>query len=461
MQIVFIEDNSEKAFNQVFVGENHQQAFADIQHFANYSIKELLESNSNLLVFPHSLKEVRDQFDNSVICNLKGSVDKLEKTQLETFNIMGFIGCKGTELRIRSRFAKNDKNDYFLHYMLQKVFSINVMNLKVGKDDESVFDFLLYLFPHYLRKALSQGIYREYCQREYNDDRIRGSIDISRHIRSNIPFNGKIAYRTREYSCDNRVTQLIRHTIEYILTTPQSSILKNDLETRDCVSKICGVTQSYNQRNRYQVLSQNIKTIRNPYFSEYTILQKLCINILNHRKIKYGEKNNQVYGILFDGAWLWEEYLWTVLHKAGFEHPQNKLGTNRWYLFENHKYPRYPDFYNDSLILDAKYKRLAVVDDEDRLNRSVSRDDMHQMICYMHISDKERNGCFLFPDAENSMGETLCYEIGMLNGFGGKISLCGFPVPKVQDNLNYKSFVEKMKASEDSIVKKLSAYSPK
>ena len=41
-------------------------------------------------------------------------------------------------------------------------------------------------------------------------------------------------------------------------------------------------------------------------------------------KIKYDLSANKMYGILFDGAWLWEEYLATVLKKKGFEHPRNK-----------------------------------------------------------------------------------------------------------------------------------------
>lgn len=36
------------------------------------------------------------------------------------------------------------------------------------------------------------------------------------HIRMNIPFNGKVACKTREHSYDNLTTELIRHRIEFI-----------------------------------------------------------------------------------------------------------------------------------------------------------------------------------------------------------------------------------------------------
>ncbi len=38
---------------------------------------------------------------------------------------------------------------------------------------------------------------------------------------------------------------------------------------------------------------------------------------LRYEKLKYGSGAKQIYGILFDGAWLWEEYLTTILTKCG------------------------------------------------------------------------------------------------------------------------------------------------
>ena len=55
-----------------------------------------------------------------------------------------------------------------------------------------------------------------YHKQNYNDSNVRGTIDINRHLSQNIPFIGNIAYRVREHSFDNKITQLIRHTIEFI-----------------------------------------------------------------------------------------------------------------------------------------------------------------------------------------------------------------------------------------------------
>ena len=60
---------------------------------------------------------------------------------------MGFVGRRNTMIRIQSRFTSDDGRDYFLHYMLQKVFAIHLFDLKHLTDEESIFDFLIYLFP--------------------------------------------------------------------------------------------------------------------------------------------------------------------------------------------------------------------------------------------------------------------------------------------------------------------------
>ena len=181
-----------------------------LKKLATPTISKLsLEDYPNLLIFPQNLDVYGDKIGNAHVFEVNN--DKV----IETNNIMGFIGCGEAKVSISSRFAQGN-DDYFLHYMLRKVFAVNLFDLQFNSDEESIFDFLIYLFPEFLKRAMQQGLYREYQTRKYNDANIKGRIDISRHIRQNIPFAGKIAYSTREYAQDNHLIQLIRHTIEYI-----------------------------------------------------------------------------------------------------------------------------------------------------------------------------------------------------------------------------------------------------
>jgi len=410
---------------------------ADLSAIANRNLLDLQMENPDLLVFPHSFGKYKDDVERSHIFSL-------DNKNLTTYNLMGFIGRNSTQLTISSRFAKDDNNDYFLHYMLQKVFSINLLKFDQTPNKENIWDFLLYLFPYYLKKAYSQGIYKAYKKEEYNDTNVKGSIDVKRHILRNIPFTGKIAYTTREHGYNNNLTQLIRHTIEFIRTHPYGSgLLTGDSELRDIVSKFIFVTnKTYNGNSRQKIITANLKPVTHPYFTEYSALQKICLKILRHEKITFGKEKDKVYGLLFDGAWLWEEYLNTFLTSCGFKHPKNKSSEGAIYLFNNSKGKRFPEFWKENFIIDAKYKRLA-----DKKAENVDRNDMNQIISYMYVKRAEIGG-FIVPSDNNEYGAKEM-RIGQLNGYGGDVYTWVLSIPQHTDN--FFEFCNRMKENEKYI----------
>ena len=413
---------------------DNEHHLENLQKIAEKPIGKLsLDDNPNLLIFPLDLKEYGDKIGDQYICEVR-------EGKLFTKNIMGFIGYGNTKLRIHSRFAQGD-NDYFLHYMLQKVFSINLFDLKYHADDESIFDFLIYLFPAFLKRAMRQGLYKEYQTREYNDANIRGRIDVARHIRMNIPFAGNVAYSTREYAYDNHVTQLIRHTIEFISNHQYGGgILQNDEMTKDAVSLIRETTPTYCQNDRRKVINQNLRPLSHPYFSEYRHLQHLCVQILRYDEIKYGRNENEIYGVLFDGAWLWEEYLNTILKDCGFKHPQNKVFSGRINLFTDNSGARYPDFYKDDVVLDAKYKRY-----EDIALQRIDGDDLHQVITYMYILSARHGGLIVPGTNENRAIDPVPKT---LKGYGGNMNIYSIPVDTPVDS--FKTYCQKMAIHEQN-----------
>ncbi|MCQ2189092.1 MAG: McrC family protein [Paludibacteraceae bacterium] len=424
--------------------------FDNLKKIANIRIDSLsIDDNQNLLVFPNDINKYGDKISESCILSLYDN-------KIKTGNIMGFVGVNETQLTISSRFDENG-NDYFMHYMLQRVFSINLFDMKHSTSADPIFDFLIYLFPYYLKKALAQGIFKKYKRFEHNDANVRGTINVNEHIRKNIPFRGTVAYTTREHSYDNEITQLIRHTIEYIHQKEAGkTILYNDAETKNCVSQIIMATQSYSSQKRNQVINQNLRPVRHPYYSEYTTLQKICLQILRHETIKFGSEKDQVYGVLFDGAWLWEEYLYTILKNYEFKHPQNKIneGGIRMFLkpdnvddyndgeedFNKCYRKLYPDFYNETnkIILDAKYKRLE---------RNVGREDLYQVVTYMHCMEYKLGG-YIYP--ANNDCQMRKYELA---GLGGTIKVIPLHIPQAKNN--WGDFVGDMKSYEDDFIKQL------
>lgn len=404
------------------------------------------EDNPNLLIFPGDLHRYGDEISESCIISMRNN------EEISTGNIMGFVGVNDTQLDIKSRFAKADGEDFFLHYLLQKVFSINLFDIKHSTTQKPIFDFLLYLFPYFLKKALAQGLFKKYRRFEYNDANLKGPINVSRHIRENNPFKGTIAYSTREHSYNNDITQLVRHTIEYIKTKEfGASILNNDKETKDCVMQITLATQTYKVRERTQVINRNLRPIQHPYYSAYTELQKLCLQILRHESIKYGQDKDKVYGVLFDGAWLWEEYLNKVFveHNLSIIHSKNKTGENGIQLFEGGKKCYYPDFYmqvngnaEKSFVLDAKYKRLnkdKYIDEQAGSNSiSISRDDLFQMITYMYVLPA-KHCSLLYPleIEEYKSPRVIKSDLRKLKGYEGEIGGYGIRISTAKEMMEF------------------------
>lgn len=410
---------------------------------ADKTIAELCKENENLLIFPYSIETSCDKICDSSVMSILNTGDP-DKVQITTGNVMGFIGIDNLQIKIKSRFDKG-RDDFFLHYMLQKVLSFNLFDLKHNDEQEDLFDFIMFIFPYLLKAAMNQGVYREYKNFKHNDSNIKGTIDIGRHIARNFPSVGNIAYATREYSHDNNMSELIRHTIEFMKTKRYGQLVLNiDRETIENVKIIIAHTPSYNKNERSSVISKNLRAKVHPYYTEYRPLQTLCLQILRMEEVKYGESSDEICGILFDGAWLWEEYVNTILSNHGFKHPENKLHKGGIYLFDDHSGIRYPDFYKDDMVLDAKYKRLGSYDKVSKLDRN----DIHQVMAYMTTLKVNRGG-FVAPLVQNQSKVPTSH----LKGSAATLSIFGIEICK--SATSYAEFCEKMGEMEDRFVESL------
>ena len=401
----------------------------DLSQLCGRSVDSLCSDDDNtLLVFPNSFEVHGDKIGDSIIADIEN------RNNLRTYNMMGFIGCGDIQIKIKSRFD-DGKNDYFMHYMLERVFAINLFDLKHSTSNESLFDFVLFLFPYFLNRALAQGIYREYRTFRRNDAYLKGVLDVNRHIRTNIYQTGNIAYNSREHTTNNDLVQLIRHTVEHIRTKEfGEGILYRDEQTRGSVQQIIEATPTYDKNSRGNVISRNLRPRIHPYYSHYEDLRQLCIRILRHEQIKYGNNKDKVYGILFDGAWLWEEYLNTLLAPCGFKHPKNRENSGRIYLFSPNAAPRYPDFMKEGVILDAKYKSYS-----GKISKELSREDLAQIISYMYV-EEAFDGGVIVPG-----GTSAGCTTETLRGYGGKVHILNIPISKAE---NYNEFSHEMLSFE-------------
>ena len=423
-----ITDNQHKIAKEGFVAEYPKLSQALLDRTLDNLSKE-----DNIFIFPNDLK-------NSSDLEKDQKIFETVNQKIKTGNVIGFLGCGQERLTISSRFS-DESNDHFLHYLLHKVLHINLTSLDVALSREDrLYQLLMYLFPKYLQAALRKGLYKEYHRFSHNDSHVKGVIDVRNHLKKNLPFTGNIAYTTREFTYDNPLMQLVRHTIEYIKNQKSigQGVLDNLSTSRENVAEIVRVTPSYKLADRAKIIRVNqSKPIRHAYFHEYRKLQELCLMILNQEKHGLGYQDQKIHGILFDVAWLWEEYVHTLLPKD-FIHPRNKDKTDGISVFSSQERKVYPDFYQEELkiVLDAKYKKLELTE------KGINREDLFQLISYSYILEAEKAG-LVFP----SKDKVVDNEIGKLAGYGALLKKWSIQIP--QESSSYSEFCEMMENSEE------------
>lgn len=389
-----------------------------------------LSREDNIFIFPNDLM-------NSPDLDKDQKILETVNPKIKTGNVIGFLGYGQERLTISSRFS-DGSNDHFLHYLLQKVLNINLTSLDVGlSQEDKLYQLLVYLFPKYLQATLRKGLYKEYQRFFHNDSHVKGVLDVGNHLKRNVPFMGNVAYTTREFTYDNPLMQLIRHTIEYIKNQKSFGVLLDS--NRENMTEITRVTSSYKLADRAKIIRMNkIKPIRHAYFREYRKLQELCLMILSREKHGLGPQAQKVHGILFDVAWLWEEYVYSLLPK-GFIHPRNKDKADGISVFSVGKRKVYPDFYDRErkIVLDAKYKKLEFTE------RGINREDLFQLISYSYILKSEKAG-LIFPSMEQSVNS----EIGKLAGYGAQLKKWSIQIP--QNASSYSAFCKMMENSEEN-----------
>lgn len=422
-----ITDNQHKIIKEDFVAE-----YPKISQLLLDRTLGNLSQEDNIFIFPSDLEYSPDLDKDQKILE---TVNR----EIKTGNIIGFLGYGQERLTISSRFS-NESNDYFLHYLLQKVLHINLTSLDVALSrEDKLYQLLMYLFPKYLQVALRKGLYKEYQRFSHNDSHVKGVIDVGNHLKKNLPFTGNIAYTTREFTYDNPLMQLIRHTIEFMKNQKSigRGVLENLSTSRENVSEIIRVTPSYKLADRAKIIRLNqTKPLRHAYFREYRKLQELCLMILNREKHGLGYQEQKIHGILFDVAWLWEEYVHTLLPKE-FIHPRNKDKMDGISVFSNRERKVYPDFYDRErkIVLDAKYKKLELTE------KGINRDDLFQLISYAYILQAEKAG-LIFP----SIDQTVSSEIGKVEGYGVLLKKWSIQIP--QKTSSYSEFYEMLGMSE-------------
>lgn len=391
--------------------------------------------------------------------------------RIDTGNLMGVLRLRGndTELKIQigSRFDQDGKQ-FFLNYLLSKVFGLSFAeSVPAGENPETILNILLaHGFLQRLAEAATHvGAYKQYRKFYCNDLCFRGRLDLDRHIKQNCPLWDKIAYIKREHTFDNPLNHLFLSALQKIEEDWRGLTSRY----HDCREIICFLKQhtpTWVASNVRGILSHRDcrEALKHPLFGEfYEDLRKLARLILEDESANAfdAEKVRDVSGVVFDGAWLWEEYVATLLVPEGFLRAQRsskEAGTEGIHVFKtangNGVRPFYPDFRKlapgkdsrkCSIVLDTKYKR------GDTDNRS----DIHQVLCYMYLTGAKIGGLIYPPEIDNSNEVSKCPKIQRIinTPFDGEYQWLSLHFPTLPKKETMKEFCDSMKSIEDTFTK--------
>ena len=306
-------------------------------------------------------------------------------------------------LQIQSRFDVDSNKGISKPFFLSTMLSESDPNLNndfvPSNTSDYLFDFLLlFAFKARLREAYLKGFYRTYHRFENNDDHLKGSIDIAKHIKMNMGLNnGKIAYSFRDNSIDNYLNHLIVASYSYLKKKYFSlvnSAFDNVAELKSIIEHLKEGIQ-FPKYDLKTIIFKNLNSISHPFYTEYEALRKICLRILRNEgaSVFDGESSEEVEGILFYIPDLWEKYLESFLISSNYYICMQKridvIDYGSDWEFRQTTYPDYV-FYLDKqgmhpfMVLDAKFKEKwsdlvfamgsfsSVLDDYDKCIRDMN-----------------------------------------------------------------------------------------
>ena len=416
---------------------------------------------------------------DGAVCRINGLVGTLNRTVK--------IGSEEYDvtLEMRSRFDERDKPwllGTMLEIALQGNVKFNSIENNIASDELDLLGILsVTLFCSTLKSAYKSGVYKTYVRREYNDSRLRGTLDIPRHIRLNVGRNDTVAaYTTRELTYDNELNHLIMHAWNFLRSMyPKIADAliygsSRDDELYSIITELKSMTAATDMRlDRCAAKCQ--RPITGPFYMKYEELRKLCLRIIGYRakaNIFSGNGEN-VSGILFYSPDLWEvcceERMRDVLKGHGYEiTAQVEMKLYRHFVIDdkekdnslfnnNYDHDIRPDYvvYKDEkpiAVLDAKFRVLEIEDKD--LNKL-----LRDMTCFgAHI------GGLIYPHKEGAdvKNNTIqAYYLGKhVNSDKKDVPITNnkaiiytyhVPVPDVNKNGSYNEWKEKLyKGSEDT-----------
>ena len=364
----------------------------------------------------------------------------------QTGNYVGKFVWTGLEIDIQSRFSNtflermlNFANDIFLD-------DVSITGQNVKEDFDISKYIIYYMFVQNLEKAFLLGLPKAYRSIEHHEMKLKGKIDITRFIKHDIPFQGKISSVSREQKEIQEVIDVLYKAIKII-----------DKNNKAFSKNISHIKTHLKQHKSNQYVSNHsinkaltCKALQNPIFAPYKKVLEYARYIINGNSIE--DKNDgkaETYGFIINVAELFEIYVTKLLQK---EFTDWHIDSPKIPLYETMFYSRkiIPDIVmtrgNDAMVFDTKYKRMIMRGKNQNGAGDVDRNDFFQINTYMSYYKSKglhvKVGGLLYP--MESFEKSLCHDDNWFGNSDTKFIVDGIDLSKKED-LTMNDIVESEK----------------
>ena len=249
----------------------------------------------------------------------------------------------------------------------------DLVNLKKCED---IFEVIIYLFAKNLLELLKFDLVKNYELKKENLSCIKGKIQFTKHIKSNLLNKSKFYCEFDEFTSDNLLNQLFKSTICKLIKITKSN--ENYKLLVNCNIILSDISLKH-------LKEKDLKKIKFTRFNQcYKPSYNLAKLLLFGNSVELSSADINTTSLLFDMNKLFEEFITKFITKE-FQEYEIKA-QSQLHLFENPRsFLLKPDILlinknNSKIIIDTKYKLLQK--EENNNHNNVYSGDIYQMIAY-------------------------------------------------------------------------------
>lgn len=233
---------------------------------------------------------------------------------------------------------------------------------------------------------LYQGLAKKYRSIISNQTALKGKLLVHQQVTKNLVHAERFYVQHQVYDRDNVFNRILLETLHCIQSLNVSMSL-----SRQCDKLLLDFPEC-------SALTVSSKLFQNLCFDRKTqryqrAIELARIILLNYHPDLRGGSNN-IIAIMFDMNYLWESYIYSMLHAASNDdYTITRQNTREFWKSDEHR-TRYlkPD-----ILLTQKDGKTVVIDTKWKYQKEASNEDIRQMYAYGHYFHAERR-YLLYPD---------------------------------------------------------------